>query len=334
MTAYKEKNVLIVGGLGFIGSNLARRLIELGSSVTVLDSMETDSGANTTNIVDISDQMTVMEADARDQILISVAIEKQDIVFNLAGQTSHADSMTDPLYDLAGNCETALSVLEACRLHSPKARIVFSSTRQVYGKPQYLPLDEKHPVQPLDVNGINKYAAEQYHRLYHSHYGLETCILRLTNTYGPRMRIMDDRQCFLGQWIRRALEGESFDIWGGSQQRDFTYVDDCVEALLLAGSSPQAVGKLFNVGGASAIRLYALAKILLELAPNASYEICDFPSGRKKIDIGDYVADDTQIRDTLGWRPCVDLYEGLRSTLAYYQDHLKHYLGPEDNKKT
>jgi nucleoside-diphosphate-sugar epimerase len=249
-----------------------------------------------------------------------------DYLFNLAGQTSHLDSMQDPYTDLEINCLAQLSILEACRHNNPDIRIVFSSTRQVYGKPQYLPVDEQHLLQPVDVNGINKMAGEWYHILYNNVYGIRTTVLRLTNTYGPRMRIKDTRQTFLGIWVRLLLEGKPFEVWGGDQLRDYTYVDDVVDCLLLSAINEGTVGKVMNVGGDCVITLKETAEAIIAANKGGEFVVRNFPSERKKIDIGDYYSDATLLRSTLAWQPKVKLQEGLFLTLQYYRENLAHYL--------
>jgi UDP-glucose 4-epimerase len=219
-----------------------------------------------------------------------------------------------------------LSLLETCRKVNPTVKLVFASTRQLYGKPEYLPVDEKHPIRPVDVNGINKLAGEWYHLLYSKNYGIRACALRLTNTYGPGMRVKDARQTFLGIWIRSLIEGKAIKVFGdGLQLRDFNYVDDCVDALLMAGLDEKSDGKVFNLGSEEVIGLTNLAKMLVELAQRGSYELVPFPSDRKSIDIGDYYGDYRLITQELGWRPKVDLKTGLTRTLDYYQLHAAHY---------
>src|SRR5437667_1282866 len=235
--AFTGRKVLITGGLGFIGSNLARRLVDLGARVTLVDSLIPEYGGNLFNIAGLEDHVQVNISDVRDQHSMRYLVQGQDYLFNLAGQTSHIDSMEDPYTDLEINCLAQLSILEACRQHNPGIKVVFASTRQMYGKPDYLPVNEDHLLRPVDVNGINKMAGEWYHILYNNVFGIAACALRLTNTYGPRMRVMDARQTFLGIWIRLLLEHKPFEVWEGAQLRDFTYVDDAVEALLLAATS-------------------------------------------------------------------------------------------------
>ena len=322
------RKVLITGGLGFIGSTLARRLVELGADVLIVDSLIPAYGGNWFNLDGIRDRLTVNLSDLRDRHVLPHLVRGQEVIFNLVGQTSHLDSMTDPLTDLAINTEAQLHLLEACRKTAPDTRIVFASTRQIYGAPSYLPVDEKHPLVPPDVNGINKLAGEFYHLLYHRVHGLRACSLRLTNTYGPRMRIKDARQTFLGIWIRLVLQGKPFEVWGGEQLRDFTYIDDAVEAFL-AAVTPATEGRTFNIGGFPPMSLSQLADTLIAANGGGTSVIKPFPSERKKIDIGDYHADDSAFRTATGWQPRVNMTEGLRRTLQWFRPNLAHYCDGE-----
>lgn len=318
--------VLITGGLGFIGSNLAHRLVDLGATVTLVDSLVPEYGGNQFNVRAIADRVTVNIADVRDEYSMNHLVQGKDFVFNLAGQTSHMDSMRDPYTDLDINCRAQLSILEACRKFNPQVKVVYASTRQIYGKPDYLPVDERHLLHPTDVNGINKMAGEWYHILYNNVYGIGACALRLTNTYGPRMRVKDARQTFLGIWIKQVIDGEPIQVWGdGLQIRDFTYVDDCVEALLLTAASPRAYGQIFNLGSDETINLRDLAALLVEINGGGSYTIIPFPADRKPIDIGDYYGDYRLLQGRLGWRPQIKLRQGLARTIAFYRDNREHY---------
>ncbi|PDV99241.1 NAD-dependent epimerase/dehydratase family protein [Candidatus Chloroploca asiatica] len=324
--SFNGARVLITGGIGFIGSNLAFRLVELGATVTLVDSLIPEYGGNLHNLQGLEDQVRVNFSDVRDEHSMNYLVQGQDYLFNLAGQTSHMDSMRDPYTDLEINARSQLSILESCRKHNQAIRVVYASTRQIYGKPDYLPVDERHPLHPVDVNGINKMAGEWYHILYNNVYGIRSCALRLTNTYGPRMRVKDARQTFLGIWIKQLIEGQTIQVWGdGLQIRDFTYVDDCVEALLLAGASPNAHGQIFNLGSDETINLRDLAALMVEIYGEGQYEIIPFPSDRKPIDIGDYYGDYRLIRGRLGWMPRVALREGLARCLAFYREHRAYY---------
>jgi UDP-glucose 4-epimerase len=327
---FRGRRVLITGGLGFIGSTLAHRLVGAGAHVTLVDSLVPEYGGTLQNIAGLEDRVRVNISDVRDEHSLRYLVRGQDVLFNLAGQTSHLDSMRDPYTDLEINCRSQLSILEACRHGNPEAKIVFASTRQIYGRPQRLPVDESHPIAPVDVNGINKTAGERFHLLYGEVYGMRTCALRLTNTYGPRMRVRDARQTFLGVWLRLALADGEIHVFGdGRQRRDFTYVDDAVDAFLLAGHGEDANGKIYNLGGDEAVSLAALAELVVELAGAGRARRVPFPPDRRAIDIGDFYADYRKIETELGWRPSVPLREGLARTLDYYREHGRHYWGPE-----
>jgi UDP-glucose 4-epimerase len=324
--AFAEKRVLITGGLGFIGSNLARELVEMGADVTLVDSLVPEYGGLLFNIAGIEDAVRVNISDVRDEHSLRYLVRGQDVLFNLAGQTSHLDSMANPYTDLEINARSQLSILEAARHENPGVTIVFASTRQIYGRPVRLPVDEQHPIVPVDVNGINKAAGEWYHLLYGDVYGIRTAVLRLTNTYGPRMRVRDARQTFLGVWIRQALEDGELLVYGdGGQRRDLTYVDDAVSAFLVAASSDGAIGRVFNLGGEGNVSLLELGELLTSVAGSGRLKQIPFPADRKSIDIGDFYADWSAIESELGWRPTVPLEEGLAQTLDYYREHGERY---------
>ena len=324
---FRGKHVLITGGLGFIGSNLAHRLVALGAEVLILDSLIPEYGGNVFNIHGLEDRLRVNIADMRDEHGLRYLVQGQDVIFNLAGQVSHTDSMTDPYTDLEINARSQLSLLEACRHGNPAAKVVFASTRQIYGRPEYLPVDERHPLQPADVNGINKLAGEWYHIVYHQVYGLRTVSLRLTNTYGPRMRIRDARQTFIGWWFRQLLEGQTLSIFGdGLQVRDFNYIDDVIEALLMVAFHEAADGQIYNLGSDDPINLLNLARLMIEVNGGGQFDLRPFPDERKRIDIGDYYGDYRRIRSKLGWRPLVGLRDGLTRTVDYFRANLDHYV--------
>jgi UDP-glucose 4-epimerase len=318
--------VLITGGLGFIGSNLARRLDGLGAAITIVDSLIPDYGGNLYNFEGIRDRLQVNVSDVRDTHSLRHLVQGKDFLFNLAGQTSHLDSMLNPMPDLEINCQAQLSILETCRACNPKIKIVFASTRQIYGRPHHLPVAETHPLNPVDINGINKMAGEKYHLLYNNVYGIPATALRLTNTIGPRMRIKDARQTFVGLWVRQLLEGKPISVWGGKQLRDFTDVEDAVDAFLLAAASPATNGQVYNLGGSEVIDLAGLAKLMVEINGSGEYEEREFPADRRAIDIGDYYADFSKIRGQLGWTPKRSLRETIETTLRYFRDVMQHYV--------
>jgi UDP-glucose 4-epimerase len=323
---FRDRRVLITGGLGFIGSNLAHRLVGYGADVTLVDSLNPDYGGNLFNINGIERSVRVNISDVRDHHSMKYLVQGQDYLFNLAGQTSHLDSMRDPETDLEINCKAQLSILEACRGANPGVRIVFASTRQMYGRPDYLPVDEKHLLRPVDVNGINKMAGEWYHILYNNVYGIRASALRLTNTIGPRMRVKDARQTFLGIWVRLLLEGRPLEVWGGQQLRDFNYVDDAVDAFLIAATHDDACGQAFNLGADPPVSLLDTARLLVQAAGTGEFVVREFPPERKKIDIGDYYSDYRLIRERLGWEPRTPLPDALRQTVDFYRQHLDKYV--------
>jgi UDP-glucose 4-epimerase len=324
--SFRGAKVVVPGGAGFIGSNLARRLVSDGADVTLVDSLIPEYGGNLFNIRDIRDQVNLNISDVRDEHSMSYLVRGVDYLFNLAGQTSHLDSMINPYADLDINCRAQLSILEACRKVNPRIKIVFASTRQIYGAPEYLPVDERHPQRPVDVNGINKMAGEWYHLIFNNVYEISSAVLRLTNTYGPGMRVKDARQTFLGIWIRRLLEGDPVSIYGdGKQIRDFNYVDDVIEAFLLAAASVEANGQIFNLGAPDPMSLNDVGQLLTTIRPG-TLEIIPFPDDRKAIDIGDYYSDYSRIHSTLNWSPIVGFPEGLKKTVEYYAENLAHYV--------
>ena len=325
LKVYSGASVLITGGLGLIGSAIARRLVALGADVLLVDSMIPEYGGNLANIADIHDRVAVNIADIRGGYGLRHLLKGRDFLFNLAAQTSHLDSMSSPEVDLATNCTAQLQLLEACREVNPGIAIVHAGTRQIYGRPEYLPVDERHRLRPVDVNGVNKMAGEAYHLLYCDVYGIRTRSLRLTNVYGPGMRIKDARQTFIGIWLRRLIEDEPFEVWGGEQHRDLLYVEDAADAFLYAAITPAAEGLALNVGG-EAVSLAALAEALIAANDGGEYVIREFPAERKRIDVGDFLIDDSRFRSLSGWQPRVGIAEGLPRSLVYYRSRVASYL--------
>jgi UDP-glucose 4-epimerase len=324
---YRGRRVMITGGLGFIGSNLARRLVELDADVLLVDSLIPDYGGNLFNIDGIADRVRVNVADIRQQSTMNYLVRDRAVIFSLAGQVSHIDSMRDPYTDLEINCRSQLTVLEACRNHNPTVKVVFAGTRQVYGRPDSLPVNENHLVRPTDVNGINKAAGEYYHLVYNNVFGVRGCSLRLTNVYGPRQLLKHNRQGFIGWFIRLAIEDKPIQIFGdGSQLRDFVYVDDAADAFLRAGASEACNGEVFNVGGERPISHRDLTTLLIEIAGTGRVEYVGWPADKKVIDIGSFYADSTKFTRTTGWTPSIHLREGLRQTIEFYRAHWSHYV--------
>jgi UDP-glucose 4-epimerase len=324
---YRGRKVMITGGLGFIGSNLARRLVELNADVLLVDSLIPDYGGNLFNIDGLAGRVRVNVADIRQQSTMNYLVRDCSVIFNLAGQVSHIDSMRDPYSDLEINCRSQLTILEACRYNNPGVKVVYAGTRQVYGRPDALPVDERQLVRPTDVNGINKAAGEYYHLVYNNVFGVRACSLRLTNVYGPRQLIRHNRQGFIGWFIRTAVEGGTIQIYGdGSQLRDFVYVDDAADAFLRAGVNDACNGKAFNVGGMAPISHRDLTGLLLDIAGAGKVVYVDWPSDKKAIDIGDFYADSSRFFGVTAWRPTVPLEDGLRRTIDFYRQYLPHYV--------
>jgi nucleoside-diphosphate-sugar epimerase len=323
------RRVLVTGGAGFLGANLCHALAARGARVTALDGFLFGGGANQANLA--GGAIELVRGDIRDIDLRPVC-EGAEIIFNLAAQTSHMGGQRDPLADIAVNAVAQVRLINAAREAAPEAVVVHASTRQFYGRPQRLPVDEDHPVAPPDANGVSKFAGEQYWMLENRVHHRPVVSLRLTNCYGPRLRIRDARQTFLGIWIRAVLEGRPFEVWGGAQLRDLTYVDDVTEAFLAAALTPACHGRIFNIGGSPPTSLADLAAMVVRVAgtieglPEAHFSTRDFPADRASIDIGSYHADDSAFRAASGWTPRVDLAEGLRRSLEWFRDHLPEYL--------
>lgn len=326
LSTYRGKNVLITGGLGFIGSTLAIELVKLGAEVTLVDSLIDSYGGNLFNIESIKDEVTVNIADVRDEYSMHYLVQERDIIFNLAGTLSHIDSMKDPYTDLQINCVSQLSILEACRKFNPKVKILFAGTRGQYGKPDYTPVDENHPMHPTDVNGINNMAGEWYHILYNNVYGIRSCSLRLTNTYGPRHQMKHSRQGIINWFVRLILENRKVEIFGDGQQvRDANYVDDVVRAFLLAAADDCTNGEVYNLGGFHST-LIDIVSMLVEMTGQGSYELVSYPPSMQPIEVGNYVADWQKINNALGWKPEVSLEEGLKKTVEFYSLHKNKYF--------
>jgi UDP-glucose 4-epimerase len=324
---YRGRRVMVTGGLGFIGSNLARQLAALGADILLVDSLIDDYGGHLFNIDGIESKVRVNIADIRQDTTMNYLVRDREVIFNLAGQVSHIDSMRDPYNDLEINCRSQLTLLEACRNHNPAAKVVFAGTRQVYGKPDHLPVDETHLVRPTDINGINKVAGEYYHLVYNNVFGVRACSLRLTNIYGPRQLVRHNRQGFIGWFVRLVVEDKEIQVFGdGLQLRDFVYVEDAADAFLRAGATDAVNGQVFNVGGAQPISHLELVTLLIETAGTGTYRLVEWPPEKKAIDIGSFYADSTRFRNTTGWEPATTLRDGLAQTIAYYREHLPRYL--------
>ncbi len=322
---FKNKKILITGGLGFIGSTLAHRLAKIEADIYLIDSLIPEYGGNNFNINGIEDKVKVNIADVRDKHSMDYLVKGKDIIFNLAGTLSHIDSMNDPFTDLEINCTSQLSILESCRKNNRDVKIIFAGTRGQYGKADYLPVDEKHLMHPTDVNGINNIAGESYHILYNNIYGIRAVSLRLTNTYGPRHQMKHHKQGIINWFIRQLIEGQTVKLYGdGKQIRDINYVDDVVEALLLVACNEKTNGEVFNLGGIPK-NLIDLVETMIDVYGKGNYELIPFKDDLKKIEIGDYIANYEKVKNTVGWQPKISLEEGLRSSFDYYEKYKDHY---------
>jgi UDP-glucose 4-epimerase len=309
---------VVTGGLGFIGSNVALHLAHAGASVVVVDRMVPTHGGDPRNLDGAPANLEVVQADIGDPVVAEL-LEGADAVCNLAGQVSHVASMEAPLRDLDLNARAQLAFLEHARRVAPGAPIVYASTRQVYGRPRYLPVDEEHPTNPVDVNGIDKLAAEQFHLLYAQVHGLRTSALRLTNVYGPRQSLRHPDLGFLPVFIRRALDDEAISLYGeGDQLRDCLYVDDVVAGFLAAAATADAVGQVFHLGHPEAHSLRAIADAIVGTAGAGRVVPVPWPPESARIDIGSFHGDYAKAKAVLGWEPSVDLREGVARTLAFY----------------
>ena len=323
---YSQKSVMITGGLGFIGSSIAHRLVKMGAAVLLVDSLIPAYGGNPYNIAGIENQVQVNFSDVRDIHSMSYLVQGRDILFNMAGTLSHIDSMTDPFTDLEINCLSQLKILEACRINNSDIKVIFAGTRSQYGRARYLPVDENHPMQPTDVNGINNIAGESYHLLYSQYHGIRATSVRLTNTYGPRHQMRHSRQGFLNWFVRLAMDDGEIPIYApGNQLRDFTYVDDVVEALLRVGASAECDGQVYNLGSGQPVSVRQTAEKTIAAAGRGKIRTVEFPAEKKNIEVGDYYADFSKIQQAVQWHPTVSLDEGLARTVAYYTECREHY---------
>jgi UDP-glucose 4-epimerase len=328
--SFVGRTVMVTGGMGFIGSNLVRRLIALGAEVHVVDSMIDGSGANRFNLPDVEDRFRVHTFDIGNAGALRPLLASCDLVFNLAAQINHLQSVSDPARDLALNAESHLRFLEACRVSGGRMKVVFTSTRQVYGAQEQLPVNERATPQPCDINGVHKLCAEWYHLLYHRLHGVRTTVLRLSNVYGPRMPIrLDASTPLMGRFVCKVLEGERLDVFGdGSQVRDVLEVEDAVDGLIAAARTPAADGEIINLSGTEVTTVGQIAQMVIDAAGAGSLRLLPFPSARQAIDIGSIYLDCTKASRLLDWRPRVSLRDGLARSIAFYRENRSHYWSP------
>ncbi len=322
----KGSSVLITGGLGFIGSNLAHFLVEIGAKVTIVDSLVKTCGGNIHNIDSINKKVTVLNIDLRDTKKIQNVLKGKDFIFNIAGRSTHKSGMQNPLLDSSINSLSHLSLLEAYRKAGCNAKIIYAGTRTQYGKITKNPVSETAPLNPVDFNGLHHTFAEMYHMFYHKNYGIAVCSLRLSNTYGPKQVMNGDELGVLPLFLKKAMDGETININGkGNNVRDFVFVSDVVNALCLAAVNPKSSGQIFNVGSGNPATLKEIANQILKLCPSGKVEYRIMPKEYAKIEIGDYVADISKIKKTLGWQPSVKLTEGLKKTHDFFVKNKRFY---------
>jgi len=323
----ENKNVLVTGGLGFIGSNLSIKLVNSGAKVTIIDNLEDTCGGSLFNIESIKDRVRLVEDSIGNDKITPALVKEADIIFNLAGKTSHIESVTNPYLDFEINCQAHIKFLNICKENNPEAKIVYASTRQIYGDIQYLPLDEKHPINPVDINGINKYSTERHHILYNRFYKMPISALRLTNTYGPRQLIKHNRYGVAGWFFNRALTGNEITLFdGGKLIRDFNYVEDVADAFISAALSNKSDGKVYNLGGEKQFTLKQFADLLIKYSGKGTVKSEELPKNLKKVSIGDSYSDYSKIFNELGWKPETSLEEGMRKTIDFFRPNLHHYL--------
>jgi UDP-glucose 4-epimerase len=319
-----DQNVLITGGLGFIGSNLAHHMVKLGANVTIYDALLPTYGGNLANIKEIKDEIVDVRADMRDFDSLKEQVKDQDVIFHCAAQVSHIESMSDPWTDIDINCRGTINLLEAARRFNDDVKIVYAGTRSQVGKMEYSPIDEKHPEFPTDIYSSNKSIAEKYHLIYHRAYGIPTTSLRISNTYGPRAQIRQKGYGIINYFIRMAILNEVITVYEpGTQTRDCIHVDDVVDAMILAAQSKKADGEVFFVGSGRDVMLIDLVKIIIKIAGNGMWKFVPWPSERKSIEVGDVALSIEKIQRVLGWYPKTTLEEGLEKTYKWIETKLR-----------
>lgn len=324
--AFKSKEVLVTGGLGFIGSNLCIELVKLGAHVTIIDNMLPRQGGNLFNVRDVEDKVTVNVSDVRNELSMNHLVKKKDYVFHLAGQVNHVDSMRNPVQDLDINCQGTLVLLEALRQHNTSAKVIFAGTRGEYGSSVKLPVDEDHPTNPKGIYAVTNLTAEKMVLVYDDIYGIKGACLRITNTYGPRHQMAHDEYGVFNWFIRKAMDNEDIPVFGdGRILRDFLYVEDLVECMLMVASTGEAYGKVFNVGTGVPVSFYELARKIVEIAGTGKAKFTAFTKEREEVEPGDYYADITKIKKVVGWKPRTSLEEGIIKTVEYYRKYKKEY---------
>lgn len=326
LKTFEGKRILVTGGAGMIGSTLVRRAALLGAHVTVLDALLPLYGGNLFNIEDVREKITFVEGDIRDADVVAECVRDADYIFNFAAQVSYVLSNVDPFLDLDFNCRGHLTLLDSCRKTGATQRIIFSSSRFVYGAPEYSPVDENHPLNCQSIYGIHKIAAEKYHQFFHRSYNQPTLSLRFTNPYGPRQQMKHNQYGIVNWFIRQALDGEALTIYGdGAQQRDYIFVEDIVEACLLIALAGKFEGEVYNVGSGHGVGFREMTECIVAAVPETRILSVDWPPNRTLVETGDFIADCKKLRTLTGWSPHVSLEEGIRATVDYYRKNRSRY---------
>ena len=323
---FKAKRVLVTGGLGFIGSNLTIRLVELGARVTIVDNMMPRLGGNLSNVKQIADHIHINFSDVRDSHSMDYLVKDQEFIFHLAGQVNHVDSIRNPIQDLDINCRGTLVLLESCRQYNRDVKIIFAGTRGEYGSSVKLPVAEDHPTNPKGIYAVTNLTAEKMILVYDNVHKIPGACLRITNTYGPRHQMAHDEYGVLNWFIRKAIDGEIVPVFGdGRILRDFLYVDDLVDCFLQVAACDRAYGEVFNVGSGIPISFIELAKKIVQIAGKGKVAFTEFTQERKEVEPGDYYTDISKIKQIVGWEPKTDLEQGLRRTIEFYRKYKKEY---------
>lgn len=324
---YNEKNVLITGGLGFIGSTLAHRLVERGATVSVVDNLDPLYGGNLFNVKGIEDKIRIIREDVINVEKIFPEIEKANVIFHLAAQVSYIDSLTMPFTDMDINAKSTLNILEACRNYNQKAKIVFSSSRMVYGKVTKPIVTENCETNPLSLYGIHKLTSEKYLLMYYKDFGIPSTVLRLTNPYGPRQQVKHSKYSLVGWFVRQAMENKLIKIYGDGQQlRDYIFIDDIVEAMLDCGANDGTNGEIINIGSGTSTKFCDMVSSVLECVKSGSMEFVPWPDNYEKVETGDISVDISKLQNITGWKPKFTLKEGISRTYEYYKQYMDKYI--------
>ncbi len=322
------KRVLITGGLGFLGSNLAHRLVGMNAKVTLVDALFPEYGGNMFNISGIEDDVVVVKEDARNIGKMRELVKDQDVIFHFAAQVSYIDSLNDPMHDLDMHCGSTLVMLEACRYLNPDIRFIFSSSRLQFGAidPDQNPVKEDTPNRPLSLYGIHKAASEQYGIVYHKNFRMHTVSFRIANPYGPRQQMKHSKYSIVGWFLRQAMENQTIEIFGdGSQLRDYIYVDDMVEAMVRAAASDQSSGEVYNLGSGIGTRFGEMAQTVVDVVGSGKVEFVPWPANYETNETGHYITDINKMRTALGFVPEIKLQEGIERTAEYYLKYQEKY---------